>query len=234
MIGQNSDLPAFYKEIEVVIESLPENDPGTLMLNPAGQISYIGINNEGMGIFANFLECDGWRIGFPRYLLSKLALTKTNIDEAEKVIQNAYRASSRNLIMADKHGSLIDLETIPNKIGKVLPENGVLSHSNHFISKDLSEEERAKGEVLKNSHIRLNRMKYLLEKNRGDIDAKKMMEILRDRKNAPHTLCRLPDDFTSSGDGMTSASVIAEPTKGNLWVAVGPPNENEYMLYTFS
>src|SRR5699024_5953278 len=123
--------PAFYKEIEVVIESLPENDPGTLMLNPAGQISYIGINNEGMGIFANFLECDGWKVGFPRYLLSKLALTKTNIDEAEKVIQNVYRASSRNLILADKHGSLIDLETIPNKIGKVLPENGVLAHSNH-------------------------------------------------------------------------------------------------------
>ena len=234
MSGQNADLPDLYKEVGVVIESLPENDPGTLMLTPAGQISYIGINSEGMGVCANFLECAGWRVGFPRYLLSRLALTKNDIFAAEELVQNAYRASSRNLLMIDKNGHIISLETVPERIGKVLPERGILAHANHFISNELSVEERKEGEDLKNSQIRYNRMKYLLEKNYGKIEVDKIKEILRDREQSPHTLCRMPGDFSSSSDVITFASVIAEPTKGNLWVAVGPPNEYEYKLYTFS
>ena len=35
-------------------------------------------------------------------------------------------------------------------------------------------------------------------------------------------------------DTMTFASLIARPTKGEMWVAVGPPNASSYERYAFS
>lgn len=231
LIGQNADLPAFYSEVGVVVEYVPGNRPSTLMLTPAGQVSYIGMNNLGVGVFANFLVCDGWRTGFPRYMLSGLALTKGTVNEAITVVQNVHRASSRNLIMLDKSGGAADLETVPAKTSMVGPSNGLLAHSNHFITENLLDEERKKGEDLENSKVRLQRMQTLLQKYRGKINVPIMQEILRDRETAPHTLCRMPGDF---GDSITFASVIAEPGEGNLWIAVGPPHHHEYKCYRFS
>jgi isopenicillin-N N-acyltransferase-like protein len=232
LIGQNADLPSFYQEIGVIIESVPNDKPATLMLTPAGQISYIGINDKGMGVFANFLVCEGWRVGFPRYLLSRLALSQENLDQAIKSIENVHRASSRNIIMMDKEGKAVDIETVPRRIGRIESSNGILAHSNHFISADLLDEEKKQGEDLVNSHIRLHRMNQLLEENKGRLNAEVMQEILRDRDTAPHTLCRIPGDFGT--DAITFASVIAEPTKGHLWIAIGPPNQYEYKCYRFS
>jgi isopenicillin-N N-acyltransferase like protein len=232
LIGQNADLPSFYKEIGVVMEAIPDSGPSTLMLTPAGQISYIGINNRRMGVFANFLVCDGWRVGFPRYLLSRLALTRNTLAEAIEVIQNAQRASSRNFIMMDESGRSIDLETIPLRTRSIEASNGLLAHSNHFIADDLWNEERKHGEDLENSHIRLKRMQELLQSNHGRIDVEVMQGIMRDRETAPHTLCRRPGDFGK--DSITFASVIAEPSNGKLWVAIGPPHEYEYKCYQFS
>jgi isopenicillin-N N-acyltransferase-like protein len=230
LIGQNVDLPPFYAECSVVVEMIPDEGPAFLMLTPAGQVSFIGINNQGLGVFGNFLTCDGWRVGFPRYMLSRLALTKASVDEAVSLLQHMHRASSRNLIMLDATGKAIDLEVIPACIAQIEPVNGLLAHSNHFVSERLLDQEKKVGEDLINSKTRLQRMQDLLASNHGHIDVQVMQDILRDRASAPHTLCRMPGDF---GTGVTSASVIAEPSKGQLWIAVGPPNQYEYKRYTF-
>ncbi|MFD1413275.1 C45 family autoproteolytic acyltransferase/hydolase [Oceanobacillus jeddahense] len=235
LIGQNADLPSFYKEVGVVIEAKTVNKPSTLMVTPAGQISYIGINDKGLGVFANFIVCGGWRVGFPRYLLSRLALTEENLNAAIKTVSQVYRASSRNLIMMERSGRSVDLETIPKRVGRIDSSNGLLEHSNHFISEELKVEERKTDEELENSEIRLLRMRELLRGNYGQLNVEKMQTILRDRKNAPHTLCRVPGDFGKDygKDTITFASVIAEPSKGRLWIAIGPPNEYEYKCYSF-
>jgi hypothetical protein len=82
LVGQNADLPAFYRDIATVLELVFDDMPSVLMLTPAGQVSYLGINNRGLGVFANFLTCDGWRRGFPRYLFSRLALTAECVEDA--------------------------------------------------------------------------------------------------------------------------------------------------------
>lgn len=232
LIGQNADLPGFYSDVSIIAEFVPNEGPSQLMLTPAGQVSYIGINNFGLGVFANFLVCDGWRTGFPRYLLSRLALTKASLEEAIGLVKSVYRASSRNLIMLDKRGQSADLETIPTRTGLINPDNGILAHSNHFISSELLDEERKEGEDLENSRVRLNRMRSLLEGNHGQLNLEVMQRILRDRETAPHTLCRMPGDFGI--DSVTFASVIAEPSKGKIHVTKGPPHQFEYKSYSFS
>jgi isopenicillin-N N-acyltransferase like protein len=230
LIGQNADLPAFYRDISVVVEFVPDDQPAVLMLTPAGQMSYIGINDRGMGVFANFITCDGWRVGFPRYFLSRLALTHEQIDDAIAAVRSVPRASSRNLMMIDAHGNAVDLETTPTQDARIDPQNGLLAHANHFIAPKLLAEERSNGWKLQNSQKRQQRMEALLSQYHGQIDHTRMRSILRDRDSVPDSICRADDDRKGS-DIITFASVIAEPARKTMWVAVGPPNDNAYRKY---
>jgi isopenicillin-N N-acyltransferase-like protein len=233
LVGQNADLPAFYRDIAVVAEIRFKDMPNILMVLPAGQLSYIGINDQGLGAFANYVTCDGWRLGIPRYFLSRLALTKATVDDGIAMIRGVRRASSRNIIMADALGDAADLETTPTRDARLDPVDGLLAHSNHYVAESLLEEERSAPRHVANSRIRLQRMRSLLQGARGTLDAARMQEILRDRACHPDTLSREPADDPSS-DMITFASVIAEPSERRLWVAVGPPHEHPYRCYTFS
>ncbi|MFS0558693.1 C45 family autoproteolytic acyltransferase/hydolase [Brevibacillus sp. 179-C9.3 HS] len=232
LIGQNADLPDFYSEIGIVAEFVPDDGHTCLMLTPAGQISYIGINKQGLGVFANFLTCEGWRVGFPRYLLSRLALTKGTVKEAIELVRSVHRASSRNLILLDQTGTAADLETTASRDSILEPVHGLLAHSNHYLSPELLEEERLGGGHLNNSRTRYERMRTLLDDNHGQLNTPLMQEILRDRGSEPYPLCRMPGD--DGTDSITFASVIAEPSKGRLCIAIGPPNQYEYQYYSFT
>lgn len=233
IVGQNADLPPFYRDIGVVAEMVFDDMPSILMLLPAGQVSYLGINDRGLGVGANFLTCDGWRVGFPRYLFSRLALTKDNVDDAFDAIRSLRRASSRNLIMLDRHGTAADLETTPAGTARIDPRDGILSHANHFAAPEMAHEERAKPVNLANSRQREATMWRLLEEKRGQLTPDTMRDILRDRSGEPDCLCRQPDDHPD-WDTMTFASIIAQPTEGRMWVAPGPPSEHDYTEYAFS
>jgi isopenicillin-N N-acyltransferase-like protein len=233
LVGQNADLPAFYGEIGVVVELVPDDQPAVLMLTPAGQVSYIGINDRGLGCFANYLTCDGWRVGFPRYLLSRLALTRGTVDDAIAAVRGVARASSRNLILLDARGTAADLETTPTRDARLDPVAGLLAHSNHYVAPDLLSEERSPAKHVANSRVRLARMEELLRARRGALDADAMVPILRDRDCTPDALCRTAADSPDS-DVITFASVIAEPAAGRLRVAVGPPHEHDYVEHAFS
>jgi hypothetical protein len=231
--GQNADLPALYRDISVVAEMRPDDRPATLMLLPAGQISYIGINDRGVACFANFLTCDGWRVGFPRYFYSRLALMQESVDAGIAAIRGVKRASSRNMLMLDAHGTAADLETTPTRDARLDPIDGLLTHANHYTAPELLEDERSEERYINNSKIRQQRMTELLESRRGQLNAGVMQELLRDRETAPDALCRTPEDNVRH-DTITFASVIAEPGEGTLWVAVGPPHEHAYAKHTFT
>jgi isopenicillin-N N-acyltransferase-like protein len=233
LAGQNADLPAFYGEIGIIVEIVSDDQPRVLMLTPAGQVSYIGMNDRGLAVFANFLTCDGWRVGFPRYFYSRLALTRETVDEAIAAIRSVPRASSRNMIIVDTQGAAADLETTPTRDARLDSVDGLLAHSNHYVAAELAAEERSPAKQVANSRIRLDRMRELLAERRGSLDAGVMQEILRDRACYPDTLCRQPGDDPSS-DVITFASVIAEPADGQMWVAVGPPDSHPYRRYAFS
>jgi predicted choloylglycine hydrolase len=233
LIGQNADLPDFYSEIGVMVEIIPEDGPAILMLAPAGQVSYIGINSRGLGVFANFLSCDGWRVGFPRYLMSRLALTQSAVSDALELLNSVYRASSRNLMMLDSQNQAVDIETTVTKNKIIEPVNGYLVHANHYLNESLLEEERLTGIFLENSQIRQERIQTLFEKQQGKLNLEIIKEIFRDRESYPHCLSRVRSDVAVS-DVITFASVIASPSTGELWVAGGPPHLYEYTRYTFS
>lgn len=229
--GQNADLPAGTKDLGIVVKIQPDDGPAILMLTPAGQISYIGINNAGLGVFANFLNTSGWRPGFPRYLFSRTILEEQSLQAGVQRLTSIPRASSRNVLMVDSHGEAMDIEFAVDRAGKLAPKDGILAHSNHFIDESMRDEEQSAEDRHRNSCTRLDRMRELLESERGSITVDSAMRFFRDRENAPDSICRHlgdgPDDY------ITFASVIARPSLGELYVAPGPPDQHEFTRYAF-
>src|SRR5205085_11372093 len=105
LAGQNADLPAFYSSLLVLVRRTPVDGPALLNLTPAGQIGYHGMNEVGVSVFANFLYSDRWRIGVPRYLLTRIGLSERTLGAAVEAIENTFRASPRNLMVADATGA---------------------------------------------------------------------------------------------------------------------------------
>jgi isopenicillin-N N-acyltransferase-like protein len=233
LIAHNADLPAFYREVGVVLEIVPDDAPAVLMLTPAGQVSYIGMNDRGLAVVANYLTCDGWRIGFPRYFLSRVALTHQTVGDAIAAVRAIPRASSRNLLMLDAQGSAADLELTPTRDARLEPEAGILAHANHYTAPSLLGEERATPDYVRNSAIRMGRIRDLAVDRRGRLDAAGAQELLQDRTCYPDTLCREPAD-SPNRDVMTFASLVAVPARRELRVAVGPPSQHDYQQHTFS
>lgn len=231
--GQNADLPAATRDLGMVMKITPDDGrPEILMLTPAGQISYIGINGQGMAAFANFINTTGWRAGFPRYFLSRTALEEESIADARARLSSIRRASSRNLILMDHQGDAIDLEMAVEREGVIEPDEGVITHANHFVAPEVADEEQAKEDRLHNSCTRNDRMRELIESRRGSVTIDDTMAFFRDRENVPNAICRHHGDEAT--DYMTFASVIARPSVGELFIAPGPPDQNDYKRYTLA
>lgn len=232
LVGQNADLPPFYRDIAIVAELQFEDIPHILMLLPAGQLSYLGINNVGMGVSANFLTCDGWRVGFPRYFFSRMALTQRTVDDGASAIEHLHRASSRNLMMLDGDGNAVNLETSVTESARIYPTQGIIAHANNYQSQEMQHAERSTGIGLENSQARSESMRSMLHARHGQLNAEAMKDVLRDRTDPMACVNRHPDDIPEL-DSMTFASMIMQPSLGKVDIAVGPPDQNEYVTYAF-
>lgn len=232
LVGQNADLPPFYRDISIVAEMRFDDIPSILMVLPAGQLSYLGINDAGMGVSANFLTCDGWRVGVPRYFYSRMVLTQKSVDDAANLIDGLHRASSRNLIMIDGEGNALDLENTPTELARLEPVNGIIAHANNYQIPELQHAERSKGVGLENSRGRVASMRAMLDARHGQLNAEVMKDVLTDRSDINACVNRHAGDIPEL-DSMTFASMIMQPSIGKIDIAVGPPDENDYTTYSF-
>ena len=224
--GQNADLAGGIEAFSAVVTFAVTGKPAVMMLVPAGQISYLGISSEGLSADANFLRSAGWRTGFPRYLLTRLAIEQPTLKAAVDAALTPRRASSRNLLLADRTGAMVDIETTAQEHGLAWG-NGCLVHANHHVLPGMAGHETATAEELHNSGRRQDRIAALMEEHRGRIDATVLKTVLRDHANRPHSICAHPGERVS----YSFASIVSDLEAGAMEVAVGPPCEHDYVRY---
>ena len=228
LIGQNVDLVPFVAEYGVVIRQMPKGLPATLLYTSAGLLGHNGINEAGVGVCANFIDDPaGWGDGLPRYLLSRLALREESAEAARTAMMTPPRAASRNLLVADDRGTLLDIEALREKAAVLYGADGLLVHANHLEAPEFQGLEKPSD----NSLARRERMEELLQDAKTPVTVADIQNIYRDHANAPHSLCAHPFPGRNLE---TVASIIGDLTNRELHATKGAPCRAPYATYTIA
>jgi isopenicillin-N N-acyltransferase-like protein len=228
LFGQNVDLAPLLEDFGVIVRQYPRDAPAALCYTSAGLLGHNGLNEAGVGLCANFVDDPGgWGDGLPRYLLSRLALTRDSAGGALAAALEPPRAASRNLLIADDRGTLIDAECLRSAVGVIRGRDGMLVHANHLEAPELCALE-SPGE---NSRHRRRRLEELIEGATEPLTVAHLRAFYRDHANAPHSLCAHPFEGRNV---KTVVSVIGDLRSRELHAAKGSPCRAPYATYTLA
>jgi isopenicillin-N N-acyltransferase-like protein len=228
LVGQNVDLIPFVQEFGIVVRLYPKDAPAALLYTTAGLLGHNGLNEAGVGVCANFIDDPaGWGDGLPRYLLSRLALRAESAEAARAAALAPPRAASRNLLIADDRGTLLDVEALRGEAAVLRGADGLLVHANHLEAPEFQGYEKASD----NSLARRARLQELLDTARAPLTVADVQGFYRDHANAPHSLCAHP---FPGRNVQTVVSVIGDLSSRELHAAKGSPCQAPYATYTLA
>ena len=119
------------------------------------------------------------------------------------------RVCSANFMVGHADGEIINLVTSPNAGSYHFPNEGLSTHSNHFLDKrhGPSQMDRLSPSTL----YRANRLDNLLRKDIGKLDISNFQAAFADHFGTPNSICRHPDpNQPEAKQTMTNASFIID------------------------
>jgi len=196
----------------------------------------IGMNSAGLGLVINGLlsNRDDWtRLRTPFHVRTWKVLHTTALADAVRVISGDERACSANFLLGQANGraEVVDIEAAPHATCALTPSGGLLAHANHFVDPGALEIWQPLAEEKTSTYQRAARMRQLLEAGRraGTLHAQGLMAILRDHEGHPDSICRHPNPALPEEERVGSVvSVLEDLTARRMYVAAGPPCEDEY------
>lgn len=181
-IGQNWDWLSAIKSKAVLLKIKQDGLPEIIMLVEAGQIGKMGFNSAGIGLCHNALDFPETRDGIPFLILCRIVLNQMQINNALNSISQLNRASSGNFIISHSDGFSIDFEFTPSSFEYFEPYNGILVHTNHFLSRSFKNLDLGLKNNGWDSVIRRQRALHILTSVNGVVDLDLMMKLQKDEK----------------------------------------------------
>src|SRR5262249_34305704 len=157
-----------------------------------------GINECGIGLVENGLASsnDGKHpYRKPFHVRCREVLDAQRFDEALRPLMEGPRTCSGNFVIGTTGGPLCDIETSPDHASQIDPENGIVTHSNHFLTPGHGESLLEK--LSPNTLYRADRMRLRLAAHRLSIAFQDMRAAASDHHGAPYGICRHPDTSQS-------------------------------------
>ncbi len=234
LLGQNWDWLKQLIGHMAVLRCRRDNAPDFMCITQAGIAGGImGLNEAGIGLVVNGLTTD--REGAdperkPFHLRVREIMGAESLATALRAILEAPRVCSANFLLGHAEGEAIDVEAAPDDAATIYPEDGVLTHANHFeaLPSVTSTIERNRPSTL----YRARRLKKLMRQANRPVDVDLMQGLFTDHFSHPHAICAHPDETEpETNQGGTVVSVILDLTNRVLYATNGPPCENEYQEY---
>jgi len=232
ILGENWDYYTRFQETCIILEIEQETKPNLVIHSQAGIIGFKGMNSAGIGVCVNALASnwDGFEPRVPIFIMMRGILNADNFSQALGAVVSTRAAVSANLLIAHYEGEAIDLELIPGDVAFLYPEEGILTHSNHFMAFN-------KGQDFKDilisdfpdSLFRSHRARRLLELDKGHIDVSSIQRVFKDHFSYPNSICRHvnPRDVELK-QAATLTSIIMDLGERTIYLSEGPPCQNEY------
>jgi isopenicillin-N N-acyltransferase like protein len=246
LIGQNWDWLLHSAQTLVILEARQDDGPDFVTVVEAGLLAKTGLNSAGLGLVTNALvtDADAGTPALPYHVLLRALLDCGTVTEALKVLQAGSRSSSANYLIAHRSGTALDVEAAPGdftRLYPLLPDHGVLLHTNHFLSPALHPADLSLWSM-PSSAVRLQRLQGGTQEEAGPPDQTaqhhgldRFRALLADHADYPYSICAHPDpNLHPLEQGATIASVLMDLTAGQLWVAPGPPCQASYQQLDLS
>jgi len=195
-----------------------------------------GMNSKGVGLAVNgmYSTLDDWaRLQKPFHLRCYDVLRARSMDEALGNLTNTERSCTANFIVGHALQGVLDVELAPDKLRMIDPEDGIISHANHFDDPGVLGVSEPPNPRRYLSEFRQKRMEALLNEHRP-LSVVEIQNILKDHKNEPQSLCRhrdkaLPDPQHT----ITKTAMIMDLHEKKLWVTNGQPCKTKFEEFSF-
>ncbi|WP_331234815.1 C45 family peptidase [Natronorarus salvus] len=232
-VGQNWDWLSPIAETIFLVELRREDAPDALYMTEAGIVGgKVGLNEHGIGLAVNgLISTEDGRNEFerPYHVRFREVLDADRFDDALRPVVETDRVCSANVLLGHAAGEIIDLEAAPSRVGPLYPEEGVLTHSNHFVSGVAESVNERRGP---STLYRAARLRRLLSESDGALGEEEIGEALRDHFSYPASICKHVDtDLPEEEYGQTNASLILDLGERRILAVRGPPCEGEYREY---
>ena len=230
LVAQNWDNDPELDPFTMVLTRRPTGKPALMTCTQAGLISYLGLNEAGIGACVNTLPAPSREVGVPHYFTLRGIYEATNLDEAVSAVSRAHRAIPANIMLATPDGPA-DLEVTIDNV-HVLRQNGDgwITHSNHCVHSKLEPINNEFPELIQ-SHARKRRMDHLMADSNGPVSTELIKNILCDHDDHPTSICRHVNDHPAHGFWETVFSIIIDTTERRMLVSRGTPCDHPYELY---
>ncbi len=222
--AQNWDWMIAARETAILLRIISDADHEILTFVEAGGLARCGLNSAGIALTGNSLRSDRPlpAAGLPISLIRRKILAARNFSEALGAVYRSPRGCANNMMISQASGEAIDLETTPDEVFWVEPQDGILVHANHFLSPAARAKLRDAGLVQgPDSLSRQIRMERLLRRAPKP-GVETVFAALGDRWGAPDGILTL-DQTDENGIRIgTVASIVMVPETGDLYYNAAP------------
>jgi isopenicillin-N N-acyltransferase-like protein len=243
LMAQNWD---WIPEVDgLFLRTVNGDEPGVICFTEAGVVGgKIGINSEGLGLMINGLVSnkDDWsRLEKPFHVQCWEILRSKSLEDAVRIISEGHRSCSANFLIGQQKspgkGLIVDMESAPDAVTRLFPENGVIAHTNHFCNPASVGISQVIDEEWRSTLTRYDRVSKMLNDHvtgKVKLSMEKAKTMLRDHHGRPDSLCRHPNLALAEDDRYKSVvSVVMDLEERKLWATDGSPCENDYRLIGF-
>ena len=230
VIGQNWD---WVRDINTAVSRVTRDDgPDFIHIGEVGTIGGMqGVNEHGIGVCINALmttEDGTYQYERPFRMRVRDILNARNMHEAILAICGTNRTVAMNFLIAHEDGIAIDIETSPDREAFIYPEDGLLTHSNHFCALDVESEVVKLWPNTMYRHVRLER----LLRQSQELDVPAIGDAMADHFAHPHSICAHYDEDEPENLRLeTNHSVVISLKQRTLHITDTQPCRSEFEAY---
>ena len=196
-----------------------------ISVGEAGMVGKVGMNGSGIGVCLNAIRSQTCGNGLPIHVALRKILESPDWESAMNVARNDRVCSPAHFLLAAGDGRAVGLEVQPGEPGRLTPQGGIVTHTNHLYAADCQVEDFPRID----SQPRLQRLDTLLHDELGadsNVDEAGLFEILGDHHNAPLSICRHFNPDQPPDERMeTLFAVVMELSERRLTLRHGKPCE---------
>src|SRR5215510_7882389 len=233
-LGQNWDWLEGVHGRTFVLRARRKDRPSFVCLTEAGIAGgKMGVNECGIGLVENGLASshDGRNpYQKPFHVRCRDVLDAERFEEASQPVTDTARTCSANFVIGAAGGHIVDMESSPDHVSRLHAQDGIVTHSNHFLAAGHGESLLEK--ISPNTLYRADRMRALLHPHRGALAFAHMRAAAMDHFGEPYAICRHPDaNQPSEKRTMTVGAVLIDLEARTMHVANGPPCMNDHVAF---